>query len=126
MNEVEQNVCMVKCTMMSQCDFEIDDFDDGYLYPMAAEKEFADSQLSLCVRTMKQHQNEDASIQKLIEKNDTDWYTIKEVEGVFLVYDHNRILIPMSMRDKVLQWNHLLQVHPWEEKIKKTISFVYT
>ena len=101
-------MCMVMCTMMSQCDFECDDFDNEYLYPIAAEQEFAESQFPLCVRTMKHHQDEDASIQKLIKKTNTDRYTIKEVEGVFLIHDHNRILVPMSMRDKVLQWYHLL------------------
>ena len=43
MKETEQNVCMVKCTIMSRCDLECDDFDDKYLYLMAAEKEFTDS-----------------------------------------------------------------------------------
>ena len=38
MKETEQNVCMVMCTIISQCDFEYDDFDDKYLYPMAAGK----------------------------------------------------------------------------------------
>ena len=76
---------MVMCTMMSQCDFECDEFDDEYLYPMAAEQEFADSKFLLCVRMMKQHQDEDASIQKMIKRTNTDHYTIKEVEGVFLV-----------------------------------------
>ena len=56
---------------------------------MAAEQEFADSQFPLCVCTIKQHQDEDASIQKLIRKIDIDRYTIKEDEGVFLVHDHN-------------------------------------
>ena len=74
---------MVMCTIMSQCDFECDDFDDEYLYPMAAEKEFTDSQFPLCVHTMKQQQDEDASIQKLIKKTDTNRYTIKEVEVSF-------------------------------------------
>ena len=52
MKGVEKNVCMVMCTIMSQCDFEVDEFDDEYLYPMTAEKEFADSQFPLYVRTM--------------------------------------------------------------------------
>ena len=43
MKEADQNVNMVMCTMMSQCDFECDDFEDEYLYPMATEQEFADS-----------------------------------------------------------------------------------
>ena len=68
MKEVEQNVNMVMCTMMSQFDFEVDKFDDKYLYLIAAKKEFAESQIPLSVHTMKQHKDEDATIQKLIEK----------------------------------------------------------
>ena len=49
---------------------------------------------------MKQHQDEDAFIQKLIEKTNTDQYTIKEVEGVFLVHNHNKILVLLSMRNR--------------------------
>ena len=62
MKEADQNVNMVMFTMMSQCDFECDNFDDEYLYSMAAEQKFADSHFPLCVCTMKQHQDEDASI----------------------------------------------------------------
>ena len=48
--EVEQNVYMVMCTMMSQCDFEVDEVDDEYIYPISAEQEFTDIQAvwSLC------------------------------------------------------------------------------
>ena len=59
MKEAEQNTCMAICTKKSQCDFGCDDFNDDYLYPMAAEKEFADSQFPLCIGMMKQHQDED-------------------------------------------------------------------
>ena len=117
---------MVMCMMMSQCDFEFDEFDDEYLYSIAAEKEFADSQFLSCVHTMKQHQDEDVSIQKLTEKTNTDRCTIKEVEEVFSVHDHNRNLVPLSMRGKVLQWYHLLQCQPGEKRMKETIRFVYT
>ena len=41
--------------MISQCKFVCDEFDDEYLYPMAAEKEFADSKFSVDVRTMKEN-----------------------------------------------------------------------
>ena len=126
MKEAEQNVCMQMCNMMSQCEFECDEFDDEYLYPMAAEKELADSEFPLDVRTMKQHQDKDASMLKLMEKTDTDRYTVKEVEGVFLCHDNNRILVPTSMKDKVLQWYHLMQVHPGEKRMERTIRFVYT
>ena len=102
MKEADQNVCMVMCTMISQCDSECDDFDDKYLYPIAAEHEFADNQFPLCIRTMKQQQDEDASIQKLIKKTNAKRYTIKEVELLFLVHDNNIISVPISMREKVL------------------------
>ena len=54
---------MVMCTMMSQCNFECDDFDNKYLYPLAAKKEFADSH----AHRIKQRKDEDASIQELIK-----------------------------------------------------------
>ena len=62
MKEADQNVYMVMCTIISQCEFKCDDFDNEYLYPIAAEQEFADSHFPLCVRMMKQHQDKDASI----------------------------------------------------------------
>ena len=71
--------------VMSQCDFECDGFDDEHLYPMAAEKEFADSQFPLDVRTMKENQCKDVSIQKLIEKTNTNQYTIKKLKECFSV-----------------------------------------
>ena len=37
MKETEQNICMIMCTMMSQCDFECGNFDDEYLYLMATK-----------------------------------------------------------------------------------------
>ena len=72
MKEADQNVCMVMCIMMSQCDFEVDEFDDEYLYPITTEQEFADCQFPFCIHTMKQHKGEDISIQEMIEKTNTD------------------------------------------------------
>ena len=65
-------------------------------------------------------------IQKLIKKTGTNRYTIKKVGRVFLIHDNNRILVPISMRDKVLQWYCLLGVHFREKRMEKTIHFVYT
>ena len=93
---------MQMCNVMSQCDFECDGFNGEYLYPMAAEKEFADSEFLLDARTMKEHQNIDANIQKQSKRTDTDRFTSKEVEEVFLIHENNRILVPMSMREKSL------------------------
>ena len=70
MKEAEQNVCMQMCNMMSQCEFECDEFDDEYLYPMAAEKELADSEFPLDVLKIKEHQDKDRNIQKQNKRTD--------------------------------------------------------
>ena len=70
--------------MVSQCDFECDKFDDEFVYPMAAEKEFTDSKFLLDVCTMKEHLDKDINIQRMVKRTDIDYYMIKEVEeGVF-------------------------------------------
>ena len=72
MKEAEQqDMCILMCNMMSQYEFECDKFDDECLYPMAAEKEYADSQFPLDVCTMKELQEKDTHIQKLIKKTNT-------------------------------------------------------
>ena len=62
----------------------------------------------------------------MIKKTNTDQYTFKEVEELLLVHNHNRISVPLLMRDKVFQWYYLLQCHPREKRMEKTICFVYT
>ena len=52
MKEAAQNVCIQMCNVMSQCDFKCDEFNDEYLYPMAAEKEFADSSSCLLMQQL--------------------------------------------------------------------------
>lgn len=50
------------CNLISQCDFECDDFHDKFLYPMAIKKEFADCKFPLDICMMKQHQEKDNKI----------------------------------------------------------------
>ena len=62
MKKVDQNMWIMLCTMMSQCDFEWDEFNDQYLYPLAAEKEFADSEFLLDVWKMEVRQDNNTNI----------------------------------------------------------------
>ena len=82
---------------------------------MTAKMEFADSEFLLDICTMKEHQDKDTNIQKLSKRTNTNWYTSKEIEGVFLIHNNNRTIVPEFMKDKVLQWYHLMQVHPGEK-----------
>ena len=68
---------------------------------MSAEKEFTDSKFSLDIHTMSEYQDNDDN--KPSKRTGTVYYIIKEVEGVLLIYNNNRILVPESMKDKVLQ-----------------------
>ena len=111
---------------MSCCEFECDEFDNKFLYPMVADKEFSDSKFPLDVRTMKEYQYKDTNNQKLSKRRITNQYTIIQVEGVFLVHNNNRILVLEFMSDRVLQWYHLMQVHPSEKQSEIIICFVYT
>ena len=56
---------------------------------MAVEKELANSEFPLGILIMKKHQYEDEQIYKLTKRLDTDQYTNKEVEGIFLLEENN-------------------------------------
>jgi hypothetical protein len=58
-------------------------------------------------------------------KNDT-LYTYKVVEDVDLIHKNNRILVPQSKQQQVLDWYHDNLVHPGETKMINTIRLVFT
>jgi hypothetical protein len=111
---------------MSQLGFE-SNVDDEYVYPLAVEKELADKQYPLDVLLLKTRQDTDTKIQP---KKNTDgvWksdrYTTKVVEGVELIHNNGKILVPVSLQECVLEWYHLLLlVHPGEKWMEATIRF---
>jgi hypothetical protein len=48
------------------------------------------------------------------------------VEGVELIHDNGKILVPQQLWEIVLEWYHLLLVHPGEKRMEATIRLVYT
>ena len=53
-------------------------------------------------------------------------YTYKSVEDVELIHKNNRILVPQSKRQRVLDWYHDILIHPGEKRMIETIKLVYT
>ena len=78
----------------------------------------------------KTRQDADIKLQTKV-KTDGVWksdrYTTKAVEGVELIHNNGKILVPVSLQERVLEWYHLLLlVHPVEKWMEATIRLVYT
>ena len=64
-----------------------------------------------------QHQKQDKVLQTIVNEelekhlNGTT-YTTKEVEGVYLIHMNNKILVPATLQERVLDWYHTILVHP--------------
>jgi hypothetical protein len=109
--------------VMSQCTFD-SNVDDKYMYPMAVERAFADKQHPLDVSLFKTNQDANTKLQTKVKANqkwNNDRYTTKEVEGVELIHDNGKILVPQQSWERVLEWYHLLLVHPGEKRMEATI-----
>ena len=116
------------CYVMSNCQFE-SNVDDEYMYPLAAEREFADKQYPLDVTLFKTNQDADTKLQTKVQANqkwNNQRFTTKEIEGVELIHDNGKILVPEQLWERVLDWYHLLLVHPGEKRMESTIRLVYT
>ena len=57
--------------------------------------------------------------------NDTV-YTYKSVEDVEFIHQNNRILVPKSKQQRVLDWYHDILIHPGEKRMIATIKLVFT
>ena len=53
-------------------------------------------------------------------------YTYKSVEGIELIHKNNRILVPQSKQQVVLEWYHNILIHPGEKRMIETIKLVFT
>ena len=57
----------------------------------------------------------------------SDRYTTNVVEGVESIHNNGKILVPVSLQERVLEWYHLLLlVYPVEKWMEATIRLVYT
>jgi hypothetical protein len=113
----------VMCNVMSHLGFDLN-VDDEYMYPMAVEKELADKQYPLDTSLFKTNQDLDTKLQakvKVNQKWNNDRFTTKEVEGVELIHDNGKILVPQQLWEHVSEWYRLLLVHPGEKRMEATI-----
>ena len=92
---------------------------------------FDNCEFALDVRMFEQHQKQDKVLQTIVNKelekhpNGTT-YTTKEVEGVYLIHMNNKILVPATLQERVLEWYHTILVHPGENRMEQSIRSIYT
>ena len=83
------------------------------------------------VRIFEQHQQQDKVLQTIVNKelerhpNGTK-YTTKEVEGVYLIHENNKIIVPTTLQERVMEWYHTILVHSGKKRMEESICSIYT
>ena len=114
---------------LSEAKFEEVAFDNDAVMTMA---EVEDPSYPLDLKSMREAQLNDEELFRVMKnhlsesgKNDTV-YTYKIVEDVKLINKNNRILVPRSKQQSVIDWCHTILVHPGESRMIETIKLVFT
>ena len=101
------------CLFLSECEFEDDGFSSDCNTVMTlSETEEEDCAYALDLKSMREAQLDDKPLMKLVKQHiqsnghDDAIYTYKSVEDVILIHKNNRILVPQSKQQRVLDWYH--------------------
>ena len=87
--------------------------------------------MSRCLSFEQHHQQQDKALQTIVKKeleqhpNGTK-YTTKEVEGVYLIHENNKIIVPPILQERVMEWYHTILVHPGKKRMEESIRSIYT
>ena len=119
---------------MMAMDIESDPFDttERVIKLIEAEalvEEISDSEFPLDVHMFKTHQHNDTKLQQRVSKaikNGSKVISLKKVEGVDLLHENNKIIVPNTLKQRVLDWYHDMLVHPGEKRMENSIRAIYT
>ena len=64
-------------------------------------------------------------MEKLLRWN-PDCFTRKEINGIELIHENDRVLVPMAARERLINWYHMTLVHPGIDKQLNTMKSVFT
>ena len=95
----------------------------------ALVEEILDSEFLLDVHTFKKHQHNDTKLQQRVSKaikKGSKVISLKKVEGVDLLHENNKIIVPNTLKQRVLDWYHDMLVHPGEKRMENSIRAIYT
>ena len=73
-------------------------------------------------KEIRSHQKKDKKLQQYLQSSD-DYY-LKEVEGKDLIMYKNKIYIPSTLKDRVMDWYHTYLVHPGSTRMLSTMQLI--
>jgi hypothetical protein len=82
---------------------------------------------ALDVKMIQEHQQNDKYVRgqaKLALNNQTTLINLKDVEGVELVHKNNKILVPETLKERVIDWYHDVLARPGMARMELSISSV--
>ena len=109
---------------------ELDNKDNTYdksLYESTGEQQDAEDSFALSFSHMQQDQQNDRAfnneVEKLLRQN-LDRFTQKEIDGIQLIHENDRVLVPMAARERLINLYHETLVHPGIDKQLNTMKSV--
>ena len=92
------------------------------LFPLASERVLEDD--SFAPKTIFEHQQATADLKKeqRLTKGELNQITSKELDGFDIVHLNGKLLIPNSLKKRVLNWYHIILVHPGVKRLFNTLS----
>ena len=129
-HNANQSLCHINFVAM---EFDNDMFEINTSANHNSAKEFidenyADCEFSLDVRMFKIHQHQDEKLQKQIKRDSktaNPYFTTKVVEGIELIHAGNRIFVPPSLQEQVMNWYHTMLCHPGQVRMEQIIEAIY-
>ena len=129
-NKAKNNFCkaLVAMNMTSSPTEEISNEITALDASEFIDARFNNCEFALDVRMFEQHQQQDKVLQTIVKKelerhpNGTK-YTTKEVEGVYLIHKNNKIIVPTTLQERVMEWYHTILVQRMEESIRSVYTW---
>ena len=94
------------------------------LFPMACEENLQDQYFPLASDIINTYREDDEELERLMasaERQNSERFTVREVDGVELIHDGNQIFVPAALRDRVLDWYHQMLVHSGEKRMNTSL-----
>ena len=86
---------------MLELDYEDNTYDES-LYELTGEQQDVEDSFALSLSRMQRDQQNDRAFNDEMEKllrRDPDRFTRKEIDGIELIHDNDRVLVPMAARE---------------------------
>ena len=112
---------------LSRLDMEAKDSDeiatDGQTVQLtyASKKEAMSEEFPMLPALIKQHQTKDKELQKKMMKDKKNHFSTKKVEEVELIHYDGKIYVPLTLRERIIEWYHQFLVHPGRTRMEATI-----